>query len=150
MKAVGPLGGRFVSDPDHLALTRLVTEAAWRVDLGKAGTLYELFTPEGELNLGSSTLSGHDAIRQWGEAYDADNPRQRIRHVCGNMRFVTDGDDRAVGATILTVFMDEGEGPGRTLPWTVGEDHDRFRRTDDGWRITSREWVTLFLRPGGG
>jgi hypothetical protein len=32
------------------------------------------------------------------------------------------------------------------LPWRVGEDHDRFVRTEHGWRLVSRRWVDLFAR----
>ena len=34
---------QLVSDADHVALERLVTEAAWRVDDGRSDTLHELF-----------------------------------------------------------------------------------------------------------
>ena len=32
-----------VSDTDYLQLSRLVTEAGWRDDIGQADTLHELF-----------------------------------------------------------------------------------------------------------
>jgi len=63
------------------------------------------------------------------------------------MRFVADGANAAVGRTILTVFMVAGPGASTTLPWRVGEDHDRFRRTEQGLRFASRRWVELFSRP---
>jgi len=62
------------------------------------------------------------------------------------MRFVADGPDAAEGITILTVYMVAGPGAATTLPLQVGEDHDRFVRTDDGWRLASRRWVELFSR----
>jgi hypothetical protein len=40
---------QLVSDADHLALTRLVVEIAWRIDHGRANTVWELFVPEGVL-----------------------------------------------------------------------------------------------------
>jgi hypothetical protein len=46
---------RPVGDVDHLQLSRLVVEAAWRVDLGTADTLYELFVENGTLIMRSST-----------------------------------------------------------------------------------------------
>ena len=54
--------------------------------------------------------------------------------------------DRAEGITILTVFMVAGAGAAPTLPFSVGEDHDRFVRTANGWRFVSRHWVELFAR----
>jgi hypothetical protein len=62
------------------------------------------------------------------------------------MRFVTDGDAVAVGRTLLTVFMVAGSGPATTLPFWRGRDHDRFVRTEQGWRLASRQWVSLFTR----
>jgi len=67
-------------------------------------------------------------------------------HVCGNMRFVYDGDNRAIGTLVLTVFMVVGEQASTTVPFSVGEDPDRFVRTEQGWRLTSRRWVELFAR----
>ncbi len=62
------------------------------------------------------------------------------------MRFGTDGPDAAEGSTVLVVFMVAGSGDATTLPWNVGEDHDRFLRTANGWRLVSRRWVNLFTR----
>jgi hypothetical protein len=47
--------------------------------------------------------------------------------------------------TILTVFMDDETSS--SVPWVVGEDHDRFVRTEHGWRFKSRQWKPLFARP---
>jgi len=62
------------------------------------------------------------------------------------MRFVADGVGAAEGTTILTVFMVAGPGPATTLPFSVGEDHDRFVRTEHGWKLVLRRWVELFGR----
>ena len=62
------------------------------------------------------------------------------------MRFVADGANAAEGTTVLTVFLVAGPGAATTLPWMVGEDHDRFVRTGHGWRLVSRRWVELFWR----
>jgi hypothetical protein len=41
-------GRPLVSDADHAALVRLVTESAWRVDEEKSHLLSELFIDDGE------------------------------------------------------------------------------------------------------
>jgi hypothetical protein len=135
-----------VSDADHVQLSRLVTEAAWRVDTGRADTLHDLFTADGILNM-SEPLTGHEQIRRWGrQAVDA-HTFDGIRHVCGNMRFVYTSPDTAEGITVLTVFMDHDRpAPGTSVPWVVGEDHDTFAHTADGWRISTRTWISLFER----
>ena len=62
------------------------------------------------------------------------------------MRFVYDGDNAAIGTTVLTVFMVTGEQASTAVPFSVGKDHDRFVRTEQGWRFASRRWVELFTR----
>jgi hypothetical protein len=146
--APDPLSGTLLAEADYVQLSRLVIEAAWRVDFGRSETLHELFVDDGQLDLGPGQpiLRGREEIREWGSKLEAAHPYGRIRHVCGNMRFVADGDDAAHGTTVLTVYMEEGDGLGTTLPWTVGEDRDHFVRTDQGWRLVFRQWVGLFVR----
>jgi hypothetical protein len=42
-----------VAAADYVELSRLVIEAAWRVDIGRADTLHELFTDDGVLGMGN-------------------------------------------------------------------------------------------------
>ena len=135
-----------VSGDDYMQLSRLVTEHSWRIDNGRADTLHELYVEDGELTLPGVTLRGRQAIQEWGRRLAAASPWRSIRHVCGNMRFVADGPNVAEGTTILTVFMVAGTEPATTLPWSMGEDYDRFVRTEHGWKLTSRRWVELFAR----
>jgi hypothetical protein len=139
-----------VSDADHLSLSRLVVESAWRVDLGRADTVHELFVDDGELDVGQ-ICRGREAIRGWGRAIEEAKLYPGIRHLASNMRFVatatdTEGRDTAEGITVLTVFLNDADGRATSTPWVVGEDHDRFVRTDAGWRFTRRSWVQLFAR----
>jgi hypothetical protein len=48
--------------------------------------------------------------------------------------------------TLLIQYLDEGDGRGTTLPRAIGEDRDRFMRTDQGWRFVSRSFEQLFVR----
>jgi len=137
---------QLVSDTDHVQLGRLVTEHAWRADNGRADTIHELYVDDGELTLPPGPVRGRDALRAWGRQIVDHTPWRTIRHVCGNMRFVYDGNDGAIGTTVLTVFMVADQQPSTTLPYTVGEDHDRFVRTERGWRFASRRWIELFAR----
>ena len=140
---------QLVSESDYVELSRLVIEHTVRNDSGRPDTVYELYTEDGELELQGTTLRGRQAIKEWGEKLAKNPPWRLIRHVCGNMRFAADGPDAAEGVTILTVYMVAGSGPATTVPLQVGEDHDRYVRTKDGWRITSRRWVELFSRGEG-
>lgn len=135
-----------VSDADYLQLSRLVTEHVWRVDNGHADTVYELYTEDAELSLvGPAPLKGRDAIREWGRQIASNPPWNTIRHVVSDMHFVSDGPDAARGTHVVIAFMD-ADGTRSSVPWNVGEDHDRFVRTDEGWRIASRSFGALFER----
>ena len=149
---------QLVSESDYIQLSCLVIEAVRRIDSGHADTYHELFTEDGELIIPATIdngkvvvpetiLRGHNAIYEWGRSLIEAHPFGTIRHVCGNMRFVSVGPNEAEGITVLTVFMNPGTGVGTTLPWNVGEDHDRFVRTEHGWRLAARRWVSLFARP---
>jgi hypothetical protein len=133
---------QLVPDVDHLALSRLVVEIAWRIDHGQADTVWELFVPDGVLNTSGTPLFGHDAIRHWGLARVGST--MRTRHICSGMRFVACGDGHETGTTLLTVFMHNRDGRGPAVPSVVGEDTDAFVRTDAGWRFESRTFETLF------
>jgi hypothetical protein len=133
---------QLVSDADHLSLSRLVVEIAWRIDHGQADRVWELFVADGILDSSGTALVGHDAIRHWGRARVASTIQ--TRHICSGMRFTDRGGRRATGSTLLTVFMHDGDGRGPALPAIVGEDTDEFIRTDAGWRFASRTFETLF------
>jgi len=137
---------QLVSESDYIELSRLVIEHTYRNDSGRPDTVHELYTEDGVLELQGTTLRGRQAIAEWGRQLAKNPPWRVIRHVCSNMRFVADGPDAAEGITILTVYMVAGPGAATTVPLQVGEDHDRFVRTDDGWRLASRRWVELFSR----
>jgi hypothetical protein len=142
-EAIAGISKQLVSESDYLQLSRLVIEHIWRNDNGHADTLHELYTDEGELMLPQTPLRGRQAIYEWGRQIVANTPWYSIRHVCTNMRFVAVGPDEAEGTTTLTVFMTTEPGVGTTLPWSVGEDYDRFVRTKDGWKLASRRWVKM-------
>jgi hypothetical protein len=101
-----------VSDADHLTLSRLVVEIAWRIDHGQADTIWELFVPDGVLNSSGTPLAGHDAIRDWGRARVASTVR--TRHICSGMRFI----DRGHGQRCLKNTF-RPNGPSFLLPATL-------------------------------
>lgn len=138
--------GKPVNESDYVALSRLVIEHTFRADNGLSNTLHELYADNGELILPGAELRGRDAIHEWGQRIVENAPWRVIRHVCGNMRFVSTSPDTAKGVVVLTVFMVAGQDAATTLPLTVGEDHDHYIRTEDGWRFVSRKWVELFSR----
>ena len=131
-----------VNAADYIELFRLVNEIAWRIDHGRADTVWQLFTPSGTLDSGGRPLVGQDEIRRWGE--ERSRSSAKTRHICSGMRFDYDGPDKAVGSTLLTVFMGEEAKVSAAIPSVVGEDHDEFVRTAEGWRFDSRRFEVLF------
>jgi SnoaL-like protein len=91
----GTTSEQLVSETDHVELSRLVTEHAWRADQGRADTIHELYVDDGELVVGPTPLRGREAILEWGRQLAVNAPWRSIRHVCGNMRFVSDGPEAA-------------------------------------------------------
>jgi hypothetical protein len=131
-----------VSAADYVELSRLVNEIAWRIDHGRADTVWQLFTPAGTLDSSGDPLVGQDEIRRWGE--ERSQSSAKTRHICSGMRFEYNGPDKAVGSTLLTVFIGEEPKVSAAIPSVVGEDHDEFVRTADGWLFASRRFEVLF------
>lgn len=138
-----------LSDADHLALGRLVTESVWRVDHGLGHTTHELFVDDAQVYFdGVLMMDGVDDLRAWG----AERP-QHIRHLAVNLRFVADGEDRAKGTGIEIPFVDRhhtGEGLPTSVPEAVSEWTWEFVRTPEGWRFKRIDVDKLFARPGEG
>ena len=131
-----------VSAADYIELFRLVNEIAWRIDHGRADTVWQLFAPTGTLDSSGDPLVGQDEIRRWGEVRSQSSAK--TRHICSGMRFNYDGPDKAVGSTLLTVFIGEEPKVSAAIPSVVGEDHDEFVRTEEGWLFASRRFEALF------
>jgi hypothetical protein len=133
-----------LSNDDHIELTRLVIDIAFRIDRGLASTVFELFTEDGEMAVGVQSMKGRDEFAAWAQARGAVD--RLTRHVCTNMRFVATGADTAEGTTLLTVYLHDGPGQPIALPHTVGEYHDTFVRVNDRWWFRSRQTDSIFSR----
>jgi hypothetical protein len=136
------MADHIVSEDDHIALTRLVTELVWRIDHGRADEVDELFTNDGEMTLGPTSLHGRSELKEWGRALN--DSSFRTHHVCTNMRFVHTGGDQVEGTTTLTVYLADAASTNQTIPSVVGEYQDRFVRTPGGWRFVSRRSAPTF------
>ena len=136
--------GKPVSPADHDALSWLVTEIVWRIDHASADTVHELLTEDASLTIGGPTMRGREAIVAWGKQRAAVD--WVTRHVCSNMRFEADGDgdDRATGTTVVTVYRQDTPEPVPPTPRMVAEYQDEFVRGDGGWRFLSRHANVLF------
>lgn len=129
-------------------LEALLTEFAWRVDHGEAGTVHELFTEEGTISGPGLAMRGRDEIaRQFTER--ARDTARVSRHLWSNPRFepLADGAWRVTTAvqTFIHRLAEDEARPATACLLVVGDSIDVLQRCDDGrWRFRSRELVVAF------
>lgn len=119
-------------------------------DQGDVDAFVNCFAVDGEVVIpGAPAFSGHDAIRAsivqlgaLGVAY---------RHLITNSLITVCDADSAAGVCYLLTFNssapadEQGHRP-IEAPGTVGEYHDTFVKTSEGWRIRRRELKRVFRR----
>ncbi|WP_019169983.1 nuclear transport factor 2 family protein [Pseudaminobacter salicylatoxidans] len=132
----------------ELQCMRLVTAFAVNLDLRSYDEVVALFAPDAVYRPRHTTFRGQEGVR----AYLQSRPHERIsRHIISNCLIDVLGPDEARGYCVLTYFVDEGgTGGGEPAPLAgaklVGDYHDRFVRTPEGWRITERIGEIVFER----
>ena len=137
------------------ACERLITEYCRRVDFGEAAAIADLFTEDGTWEGVELRLDGREEIRAW-FTRRGELTRRVSRHLCVNVAVDVTGPDTASSLAYMVNYRhDRSDGDGGLpvpgdVPKFVGELHDTFRRTDDGWRFSSRRVVLAYLRPPRG
>ncbi len=133
------------------ACERLIMEYCRRVDFGNASGIADLFLPEGRWEGTDLVLDGQDEIRRW--FTDREQLTRRVsRHLCVNVMVDVLSPDEAESLCFLVNYRhDRREGDRSSpvpmeVPKYLGELHDRFRRTPDGWRFAERRVEVAFVR----
>lgn len=110
------------------------------IDRGVATQALELFTPDASFDARGQRLHGHDQIRRFLVAREADSDRHTA-HLIANevVRRCTD-DELELTALLL---LHERRADGRYHVERVLDTVQVFRRTDDGWRIQHRATTPL-------
>ena len=130
----------------------LVSAVAQRGDRRDVAGAAELFSEDGIWVRGGTVHQGRAGVI---ESYDRIPATQFTRHMSANSVVTVLDRDHAEAVTYyLAYHHDPGlENPTFPLPldapFSLGEWHDRFVRTPDGWRISHRETRRLFQRQGG-
>ena len=135
------------------ACERLITDYARFVDFGNAARIAELFTPDGVWEGPGARMEGQEAIRAG--FWRREGVTRRVsRHVCTNVAIDVLGPSEARGLSYLINYRHDrrdGDDPGAPAPAGppkyVGEYHDRFVRTAEGWRFAERVCTLAFVRP---
>jgi len=133
------------------ACERLIMEYARRVDFGNASAIADLFTEDGRWEGTDLVLDGRDEIREWFSERER-LTRRVSRHVCTNVIVDVLSPDEAKSLCFLVNYRhdrrdsDDGSPAPAEVPKYVGELHDLFLRTPDGWHFTERKVEVAFLR----
>ena len=136
---------------DERACERLIVRYTHLVDFGEAPAIADLFTADGVWRTDDFAMNGRDEIRAGFERRQGVTRRQS-RHVCTNVAIDVDGDT-ATGLCYLVNYRHDSptgvaEKPAPAdVPKFVGEYHDTFVRTEDGWRFADRYCDMAFVRP---
>lgn len=128
------------------ACERLVHAFAWHVDHHEGEQAADLFAADGVFERRGEALQGRDAIRA---AFLKRPATVTTRHLCSNLLLNAESGSRIVGRSYFALYRGHGAA-GSPLPLEppefVGEYHDVFQRTAQGWRITHRSAHAVFQR----
>jgi len=107
----------------------------WALDGRQWHELDSVFVPDAEAILGHTRVSGREAIREHcRKALDALDVSQ---HLVGSHQVSLDSDRATCRCQLIAQHRREAAPGGSS--WLVGGTYeDQLRRTDAGWRITSR------------
>lgn len=136
----------FAADDDvYWACSNLVTDYAYHRDQFNAKEFANLFTEDASLTVVSQTWVGRAEIEQRIEGLKTGST---IRHEMSTIRIVPVDADHATGVSYATIYSapaGETSVKGFTL---MGEYHDEFVRTAQGWKISKRVLVSKYsLQP---
>jgi hypothetical protein len=145
------LSGLANADADaERACTRLVMDYAVYRDAGNAEAYADLFTENGSLSLLGQTFNGRTAILERMRSA----PPQISMHLMSTVRIYPESATRARGVSYAEVYVEgAGEAPSKTDGFlAIGRYHDRFEKTEAGWKIAERRFERVLVRdlPAGG
>ncbi len=143
---LAPLSPAFGGEVED-ACEELVLNYAWYRDRMDADGFGSIFSRDARLEVLGEVFEGRDAIRQ--RLIDGkDGPM--TRHLMSTIRIFPEDSDTARGVSYVTVYI----APRGDLPRAleddpaIGEYHDRFERTAEGWKIADRRFVPVFMNQG--
>ena len=129
------------------ACTQLVMDYAVHRDNGNAEAYAALFAKNASLSLLGDSWQGREAILERMRTA----PAQTSLHLMSTVRIQVESPDRATGVSYAEVYIEPaGELPLATQGFAaIGRYHDRFERTDEGWRIAERRFERVLVRSIG-
>ena len=125
--------------------TQLVTDYAYFRDRPDADRVAALFTDDAKFSLMGTHFNGREAIRK---RVAAGQGGPVFRHMMSTIKIqVAATGDQATGVSYVTVYQGSAEAlpQGMLAPMAIGEYHDQFVKTDQGWKIATRTFQPVFL-----
>ncbi len=151
-------GKSFAADPAETARINAIVTACERLehdyaiyrDRGDAEAFANIFTEEGEWGRPTTVLKGRDAIRDY-IASSSDHPPEAHMQFTTTIQITPVNETTATGISYAIVL--EAPIPEDGLPVTISafqvasESRSLYKLTDDGWKIATREYTTMFVDP---
>lgn len=134
--------GKIVAQEDvYWACSNLVTDYAFHRDQFNAEEFSNLFTVDASLTVVNQTWIGRPDIKQRIEELKTGST---IRHEMSTIRIVPVDENHATGVSYATIYAAPEGVTSVTGFVLMGEYHDEFVRTDDGWKISKRTLVSKY------
>lgn len=129
------------------ACRELVLSATYHSDRGDAVAAGGLFTADAKWFRANKLYSGREEILK---SYEDFSPTLVARHLIGTPYVSVADSDHASSVTYYTAFVRDPRTAEPSFPipfdgpFTMGEWHDEFVRTDRGWLFSSRATHRMF------
>jgi hypothetical protein len=126
---------------------RLSIAFANYIDRRDYPALLDLFGEDAVIDRMGTIIRGKPAISAWLALRPVDVV---TRHICSNIEIVQRGPETAEGLTYFTFYKAVGTADVCDVegPELVGEYHDLFVLTVQGWKFKSRKITVIFKRRG--
>lgn len=131
-----------LSIDDRLAITGLIDEYAWLLDHQRWHDIAALCTDDAVLSIRRREIVGKEGLAAWADYRAAKEDTRRTLHQMTNIRLDAVDGDHVTGVAALVLHIAKGIG-GTTYVDLVGEYHDEYVRTADGWRFRRRRLVNI-------
>ena len=132
------------------ACERLEHDYAIYRDRGDAEAFANIFTEDGEWGRPTTVIKGRDAIREYIASSAGDPPDAHLQ-LQTTIQITPVDETTATGISYAIVL--EAPIPDEGLPATIvgfqvaSESRSTYRLTEEGWKIATREYTTLFVDP---
>ncbi len=132
------------------ACRSLVTEYAIARDRPNPDAYANTFARDGTLELPDQIFEGRNQIR---DRLLASAQTSRSRHFMSTTQINVLSNRRATGIAYAVIYVeplsatDDAASLPTSGPRAIGEYHDEFELTDEGWKFRSRKFVPIFSQP---